>query len=218
MRYLKQTACLLSVLFVAAGAVQDIPEKLQGNSKVLDILEAIRHRDAIGERVLIWGHAYGSETAISLAREGKDVILFGNGTRLSLLGFASNARRWWLMKKLSDIEPERITGDGERVEGVEALFQTRLGDITQDTAEILFKDGASRVVPYDTFIVARARKRGTELFDALQARVPEVHAIGDYDKVNVIQRAVFTANEVVRSLDSDLGSVKQLTREPDTLM
>ncbi len=206
------------VVILAAGAVQDIPARLQGNPKVRDILDAIRNREGIGRRVLVWGHAYGSETAISLAQEGRQVTLFGNGTRLSLLGFASNARRWWLMKKLSDIDCERMPRDGERIEGVDVYFRSRLGELTQDTAEILFKDGSSRVVEYDTFIVARARKRSTGLLDALNSKVPEVYAIGDYDKVNVIQRAIFTANEVVRSLDVDGGDVEQLTTEPETLM
>ncbi len=122
------------------------------------------------------------------------------------------------MKKLSDIDCERMPRDGERIEGVDVYFRSRLGELTQDTAEILFKDGSSRVVEYDTFIVARARKRSTGLLDALNSKVPEVYAIGDYDKVNVIQRAIFTANEVVRSLDVDGGDVEQLTTEPETLM
>ncbi|MBD3649270.1 MAG: FAD-dependent oxidoreductase [Pseudomonadales bacterium] len=206
------------VVILAAGAVQDIPDKLEGNPKAMDILEAIRNRESLGQKILIWGHTYGAETAISLAQEGKDVTLFGNGTRLSLLGFASNARRWWLMKKLSDIDPVRIAGDGERIEGVDVYFQSRLGEVTDTTAEIVLKDGETRVVEYDNLIVARARKRSIGLMDSLQSRVPEVYAIGDYDKVNVIQRAIFTANEVVRSLDTDFNNVEQLTREPDALM
>jgi 2-enoate reductase len=205
-------------VIVAAGAVQDVPAKLHNNSKVLDIVEAIRQRDTLGDRILVWGLAYGSETAISLAAEGKDVTLFGTGTEHSLLGFASNARRWWLMKKLSDIDPVRPGPDDARMEEVKVYYQTRLGAISEDSAEILFKDGSRKEVPYDTLIVARARKKDQSLAEALEGRVPAVFTVGDYDQVNTIQRAVFSANEVVRSLDTDMDNIEQLTTEPASLM
>jgi 2-enoate reductase len=205
------------VVIIAAGAVQDIPEKLHNNPKVLDILEAIEKRDEIGEKIVIWGHSYGAETAISLAEEGKQVTLIGNGTHLSLLGFASTARRWWLMKKLSDIDPVRLE-DSEKLDNVDVIYQSRLGEVGEDTLEVLTKDGDPRVLEYDTLVVARARKRNMTLSDQLEGEVEEIYAIGDYAQVNVIEKAVLRANEVVRSLDSDHEVVEQLTTEPEGLI
>lgn len=205
-------------VIVAAGAVQNIPAGLEGNPKVMDIVEAIRRRDELGQRILVWGLAYGSETAISLAGEGKDVTLFGTGTEHSLLGFASNARRWWLMKKLSDIDPVRPSENDTRLDNIRVLYQARLGEVTEETVEILQKGGGREVLAYDNLIVARARKKDQTLAEALEGHVPAVFTIGDYDQVNTIQRAIFSANEVVRSLDTDMDNVEQLTTEPASLM
>jgi len=205
------------VVILAAGAVQDIPDKLHNNPKVLDILEAIEKRDELGEKVVIWGHSYGAETAISLAEEGKQVTLIGNGTHLSLLGFASSARRWWLMKKLSDIDPVRLA-DSEKLEDVDVIYQSSIGEVGDDTLEVTVKGGDSRVLEYDTLVVARARKRNMTLSDQLEGEVAEIYAIGDYAQVNIIEKAIFRANDVIRSLDSDHEAVEQLTTEPEGLI
>jgi 2,4-dienoyl-CoA reductase-like NADH-dependent reductase (Old Yellow Enzyme family)/thioredoxin reductase len=207
------------VVILAAGAVQDVPSKLHNNPKVLDILDAIDRRDELGDRIVVWGLSYGSETAISLAEEGKQVTLVGNGTHLSLLGFASNARRWWLMKKLSDeIDPVRAGADSQVFDDVDVRYQTTVGTVGENTLELLPKEGDPETLEYDQLIVARARKRDMSLQEQLEESATEVHAIGDYAQVNVIEKAVMRANEVVRTLDTDVEVVERLTTEPDALI
>jgi len=207
------------VVIIAAGAVQDIPKKLHNNPKVVDILEAIEKRDELGQKVVIWGLNYGAETAISLAEEGKDVTLLGNGNHLSLLGFAANARRWWLAKKLSsDINPVRAGEDSQVTENIDVMFQTKLGEVGENTLEVIPKGGTGKTIEYDTLVVARARKRNMTLMEQLEGKVPELYAIGDYAQVNVIEKAVLRANETVRSIDSDLEVVEQMTKEPGSLI
>jgi 2,4-dienoyl-CoA reductase-like NADH-dependent reductase (Old Yellow Enzyme family)/thioredoxin reductase len=207
------------VVIVAAGAVQDIPQRLHNNPKVVDILEAIERRDELGEKVVVWGLSYGAETAISLADEGKEVTLLGNGNHLSLLGFAANARRWYLAKKLSsDIDPVRAGEDSQVMENIDVMFQTRLGEVGENTLEVIPKGGESKTIEYDTLVVARARKRNMTLMEQLEGRVPELFAIGDYAQVNVIEKAVLRANETVRSIDSDEEVVEQMTKEPGGLI
>ncbi len=204
------------VVIVAAGAVQDIPKKLHNNSKAIDILEAIERRDEIGQKIVIWGLSYGSETAISLADEGKEVTLIGNGNHQSLLGFAANARRWWLTKKLSsDIDPVRASEESQVMDNINVMFQTRLGEVGENTLEVIPKNGENQTIEYDTLVVARARKRDMSLLEQLEDRVEEVYAIGDYAQVNIIEKAVLRANEVVRSIDSDTEVVEQMTKEPE---
>lgn len=207
------------VVIVAAGAVQDIPTKLHNNPRVVDILDAIERRDELGEKIVVWGMSYGAETAISLAQEGKQVTLIGNGNHRSLLGFASSARRWWLTKKLtSDINPVRAGEDSQVMEGVDVMYRTRLGEVSEQTLEVLPKGGEPKTLEYDTLIVARARKRNMTLMEQLEGKVPELYAIGDYAQVNVIEKAVMRANEVVRSLDSDQEVSERMTTEPDGLI
>ncbi len=207
------------VVIIAAGAVQDIPQKLHNNPRVIDILEAIEKRDQLGQKVVIWGLNYGAETAISLAEEGKDVTLLGNGNHLSLLGFASNARRWWLAKRLSaDINPVRAGAESQVLDKINVMFQTRLGAVGENTLEVIPKGGKSQTIDYDTLVVARARKRDMTLLEQLDGLVPELYAIGDYAQVNTIEKAVLRANETVRSIDSDLEVIEQMTKEPASLI
>jgi len=188
------------VVLLATGSTPTIPPKAADNPKVLDILQALRERDKIGQRVIIWGHAYGSETAVSLGEEGKDVTLFDNGGKDTLLGFASDARRFWLMKKLADVDPVRVHEGSRKADNVTAYFNTKVGEITEESVELKHKDGTTQRLAYDTLIIARARKRDNELSAQLEGKVPQLHEIGDCKEVRTIHRAVFGANEVVRAI------------------
>jgi hypothetical protein len=153
------------------------------------------------------------------ADEGKEVTLLGNGNHLSLLGFAANARRWYLAKKLSaDIDPVRAGEDSQVMENIDVMFQTRLGEVGENTLELIPKDGESKTIEYDTLVVARARRRDMTLMEQLEGKVPELYAIGDYAQVNVIEKAVLRANETVRAIDSDQEVVEQMTKEPGGLI
>ncbi len=209
------TAFNPDVVIIAAGAVQDIPEKLHNNPKVHDVLEAIENRGQLGDKVVIWGLSYGAETAVSLADEGKEVTLVGNGNHLSLLGFAASARRWWLAKKLSsEIDPVRAGEESQVMDNVNVMFNTTIGDVGENTLEAVGKDGSKTTIEYDNLIVARARKRNMSLMEQLEGKVPAVHPIGDYAQVNIIEKAVLRANEVVRSIDNDMAAEEPMATEP----
>ena len=192
------------VVILAAGSSPTMPEVAEGKFGVITHAQASRNRKAVGQRVVVWG-LFGVELAISLAQEGKDVVLVGRGSESSLGSDLSMARRWWLFRKLTDVNLPRETPEAARIYNPEVLFETEVEDIA--SREVTVKVGGNedrrRVIPCDTVILSRRfgeRKSNDSLFTELEGKVPEVYKIGDCSQVRGIKEAIFSANEVVRKM------------------
>ena len=192
------------VVILATGSSPTIPEVAQGKFGVMTHSEASKNMRAIGQRVVVWG-IFGVELAISLAEEGKDVVLLARAGEGSLGSDISGARRWWLLRKLTDMNIVRESPEAMRITNPELLYHVEVEDIT--TEEIKVKvggnEGRAKVIPYDTLILSQRfgeRKANDSLFDELQGKVPEVFKIGDCDQVRGILEAIHGANEVVRKI------------------
>ena len=188
------------VVIVATGSSMVVPEVVQGKPGVMTHIEALRNKMAIGDKVVIQGLGYGPELAISLAEEGKNVTIFGKGEAL-----AANVpilRRWFIIKRLTDVDVAR--GDGDiptRLEGnPKVLTEVSLSGVTGEGVVVVDKDEKSEVFPFDTFIISLGRKRNTSLFEALQGKVPELYQVGDCSKVGEIWEATKSANEIARKI------------------
>ena len=185
------------VVIVAAGSSMVVPEIARGKPGVMDHIEAVKNWRAIGRRVVIWG-LVAAELAISLAEEGKDVVMIGRGGEETLARDQTGARRFYLWRKLTDYNPARGTPYHARVNNPRVLYYVDVEDITSDGIRIVDKDGARRVLPYDTFIISRERAANDSLFNALQGKAAEVYKIGDCAEVGDIKKAIWDANEVAR--------------------
>ncbi|HHE75352.1 MAG TPA: hypothetical protein ENL37_09720, partial [Desulfobacteraceae bacterium] len=139
-------------VIMATGASLKIPEMAQGKSGVLDHVEALEKRDEIGQRVVVWGLMYGAELAISLAMEGKEVTLIGEAGERTMASHASNARKDWIWRKLSDINYPRETPEAQRVDNPVVKLNVKVRDIGAEGVEIEDKQGDKRVLPYDTLV------------------------------------------------------------------
>ncbi len=188
------------VVIMATGSSMIIPEVVKGGPGVMDHIEALRRRAEIGHRVVVWGLAYGAELAISLAEEGREVVVIGEGNETTLGGHASNFRRWWVLRKLADIDPARGTPEAQRLSNPKVLANVRVEKITSEGIALTDKRGDSQVLPYDALIISRGRRRNNALSRRLQARATEVHEIGDCASVADIQQAISRANEVARTI------------------
>jgi 2-enoate reductase len=188
------------VVIVATGSSLIIPEVAQGSPGVMDHIEALRNRKEIGQRVVVWGFTYGAELAISLAEEGKEVVLIGEGSEKTLGGHASNFRRWWILRKLADVNTARGTPESQRVSNPRVLSNVRVNEITPLGIALTIDKGERSVLGYDTLVISRGRKRENALTSQLQAKATEVHEIGDCSSVGDIQKAIFSANEVARAI------------------
>ena len=187
-------------VIMATGSWMIIPEVAEGRPGVMDHIEALRNRKKIGHRVVVWGLTYGAELAISLAEEGREVVLIGEGGEKTLGGHASNFRRWWILRKLADVNTARETPEAQRVSNPKVLSNVRVEEITSEGIELTDEQGEKTVLAYDTLVISRGRERDNALSGQLQGRATEFHEIGDCSSVGDIQKAVSSANEVARAI------------------
>jgi 2-enoate reductase len=192
-------------VILAAGSSLTLPKQAEGKPGVMTHTEALRRKREIGKKVVVWGFL-GQELAVSLAEEGKDVVLLGAGREDALVSGAGgyilpfSSRRVYILKKLTDIDFVRPEPGDARLENAEVLYQAEVQDIADGAVTVGFKDGSRRVVEYDTLIVSLGRKRNDSILSELQRRVPEVYRIGDCDHNGNINHAIQTANEVARRI------------------
>jgi len=193
------------VVILATGSSATIPEVAKGKPGVMTHSEALKRKKEVGNKVAVWG-LFGCELAIALAEEGKDVVLLGRSGEGSLATDLSAGRRWYLLRRLTDINVPRVAPEAVRPSNLEVSYNVKVEDITAEGIKLVTTADdveTKRVIPYDTLILSRRfgeRKANDSLFDELQGRVAEVHKIGDCLQVRSIQDAVWTANEVARKI------------------
>ena len=190
------------VVIVATGSTAVLPEIARGKPGVMTYRDACREPRAVGEKVVVWGF-FGAELAISLAEQGKDVLLIGKAGDTSIGSDVSGARRFWLMRKLTDMSFAREGPETTRVTNPRVLADTDIIDISAGGARIRDGDGAEKTLPYDTIIVAQRfgeRQKNDSISGELKGKKPEVHLIGDCAQVRGIREAIWTANEVARTI------------------
>jgi 2-enoate reductase len=166
----------------------------------MDHIQALKNKTAIGQRVVIWGLVYGAELAISLAEEGKDVVLIGEAKENAMTSHASAVRKYWVWRKLTDANAMRATPETIRLENPKVLTSVKVESVTSGEINIKTKDGAAQTLAYDTLIISRGRKSNDELFEKLEGQAKETYKIGDCSKAANIHQAVWSANELVRKI------------------
>lgn len=184
---------------MAAGSSMALPDVAKDKPGVMNHIEALRRKHEIGQRVVIWG-LVAAELAISLAEEGKDVVMIGRGGEDTLARDYTTLRRFYVLRKLTDINVPRETPESDRVYNPRVLYFIEVEEIMPEGIRIVNKDGAREVLPYDTLIISREREANDALFNELQGKAPEVYKIGDCSQVGDIKTAVWSANEVARKI------------------
>jgi len=187
------------VVIVAAGSSMSMPDVTEGQPGVMDHIEAVKNWRMIGQRVVIWG-LVAAELAISLAEQGKEVVMMGRGGQDTLAKDAPWSRRFYLFRRLTDANLVRESPEAMKMDNPEVLYNIEVEDITPEGIKIVNKDGKRRVLPYDTLIVSRERMANDSLFEELKATAPEVYKIGDCAEVADIKTAIWAANEVARKI------------------
>ncbi len=187
------------VVILAAGSSLVLPEVTRDKPGVMTHIEALRRKREIGQRVVIWG-LVAAELAVSLAEEGKDVVIMGRGGEDTLARDQGGSRRFYLFRKLMDINVPRGTPEAVRASNLQVLYYIDVEDITAGGIKIVDKDGRSSVLPYDTLIISRERASNDSLFGELEGKAAEVHKIGDCSEVGNIRAAIWSANEVARKI------------------
>jgi 2,4-dienoyl-CoA reductase-like NADH-dependent reductase (Old Yellow Enzyme family)/thioredoxin reductase len=187
------------VVIVACGASMVIPEIAKGVPGVMDHIHACREQKSIGQTVVIWGLA-AAELALSLAEEGKDVTIIGSGNEKALGGpWVQGVRQIYLFRKLTDIPLARETAEARRVQNPQVLFGVKVEEVTSKGVRITDKGGIEKILPYDTLIISRERKKNNPLAGQLLGKTA-VYKIGDCARVSEIKEAIWSANEVARKI------------------
>jgi 2-enoate reductase len=187
------------VIIVAAGSTMSVPDVAKGKPGVMDHIEACNNQRAIGQRVVIWG-LVACELAVSLAQAGKDVTMIGRGGEETLARDYPGSRRWYMLRKLLDINAVRELPDQQMQPNVKVRFYTEVDEVGPDVLKVHDRDGARDEIPYDTLIISRERTSNNTIFEALKGKAPEVYNIGDSNVVGQIKDAVWAANEVARKI------------------
>jgi len=167
----------------------------------MDHIEAVKNWRAIGQKVVIWG-LVAAELGISLAEEGKDVVMIGRGGEETLARDYAAGRRWYILRRLTDANVPRAVPEAERLSNPKVLYYVDVEGIADGEIKIKVGGNAERkeVLPYDTLIISREREANDSLFNELQGKAAEVHKIGDCSEVGDIKTAIWSANEVARKI------------------
>lgn len=187
-------------VIIATGASLIMPDVAKGKPGVMDHIEALKNRADVGDKVVVWGLMYGAELAVSLAAGGKEVVLVGEGDEKSMVGHTAEGRKWWILRKLIDMNVVRGTEHAARLENCEVSLKAKVKDITSGNIHIETEEGDLKQIGFDTLIISRGRQKEDSLFDKLQGKTAEIYKIGDCATPGNIQKAVRSANEIARKI------------------
>ncbi|MFC1929422.1 FAD-dependent oxidoreductase [Chloroflexota bacterium] len=119
----------------------------------------------VGKKVVVIGSDLaGLETAEFLVRRGKEVTIVDEAEQLGegmLKELLRTFRPWMEIKKIT-------TFSGVKYE-----------EITSEGVTITPKDGERKTIEADTVMIITKYKKNSDLYQALEGKVPELHLIGD---------------------------------------
>lgn len=165
-------------VIVATGSSVDIQNIPGVNRPLVLTLDDYLRGEKVGQRVAIIGAAYGSEVAVSLAREGKEVTILEKGGEEMLIAapYIDIMRMPVLPRYIKEEKVSLLTG-------VEVI------EIEDKKLRYMDKERKERELEVDTVILASGRRPNNELAKVLRGKVPELYEVGDC----VAPRRIFTA-------------------------
>jgi 2,4-dienoyl-CoA reductase-like NADH-dependent reductase (Old Yellow Enzyme family)/thioredoxin reductase len=156
------------ILIIAAGSTSIIPQ-LPG----IDLPKVVRAGDVelgrarVGDKVVVVGAGLtGSETALHLALEGKQVTLIDWLPLAEIETGAAVINNTILRKQLQDCKVTTLTG-------------LALSAVISSGIEVVDKDSHRSELPCDTVVLAMGVKPRSDLVELFKGLVPEVTVIGD---------------------------------------
>jgi 2,4-dienoyl-CoA reductase-like NADH-dependent reductase (Old Yellow Enzyme family)/thioredoxin reductase len=166
------------VLILAIGA-EHIQPPIEGINlpHVLNVSDADLKKAPIGHRVVICGGGLsGSECALELAREGKQVTLVDRLPQEELCLDAFELIRFTLMKLLAESD-------------IKTCYMSEIVKITPGEVEIVGSDGNIRLLEADTVITAFGLAPNAAAVEELTGVIAETYIVGDSNQVGNIASA-----------------------------
>lgn len=148
----------------------------------------LKRKPPLGQKVVVLGGHEGAETAISLAREGKEVTLIEEGNGVGTPSYIVDGLRTLLVLEYLEKDKVRI------------LTGAKVQEITGQGVRVARSDGAQQLVEADHVIMALGRQADEDLYQALIGKVKELHRIGDCVTPRSIAEAVHEGNHLAKRL------------------
>jgi NADPH-dependent 2,4-dienoyl-CoA reductase/sulfur reductase-like enzyme len=172
------------VVVVATGSIPVFPA-ISGTERANVIMfdEVLRGRAPLGDRiVVVGGGSAGCETADLLAKQSRKVTIV-EMLDVPMSEAMPSRSRDLLLEELAKHE-------------VEVLAQTRAEAVTEDGIEVTAADGARRLLPADSVVLAAGFRPHTELYETVVGLFPEVHTVGDCSRCGLVMDAIQQAYRV----------------------
>jgi 2-enoate reductase len=173
------------VVIIATGSLFRLPNVPgTGGDKVFSIVDLFQEKVEAGETVLVVGGGLcGCETAVYLARKGKQVTIIEMREQLIPEGININTMMG-IQALLSQSK-------------VEVLLNTKLVEITKESAAVA-TNGAKKELKADSIVMATGFTWDPTLRDRLEGKVPELFTIGDCSEPRNIQGAIWDGFHAAR--------------------
>ncbi len=157
------------VLVVATGSRPSWPD-IEGvlHPMVVHYEEYLRGDATIGDSVVVVGGVEGAEVAVSLALQGKDVVLVektGDVTKAPYL--------------LDPVRRQMLVEEYIPKAGVKLRLHQKVVEIGPGGVRTIDRDGRRETLVADSVVVSCGRLPNEHLKEALEGKVPELYAIGD---------------------------------------
>ncbi|MCL5046534.1 MAG: NAD(P)/FAD-dependent oxidoreductase [Actinobacteria bacterium] len=153
---------------LATGSTDLVPDiKGANSSNVLRLTDYLRRRPETGQRVVVLGGDEGAETALSLARDGKNVVLVSENE-----SYASPAYIYPYANRAMPLK--RMLNQA----GVRVVRRSKVIEITSSGVR-LERDGQQEILEADTVILAFGRKPNKGLQEELSGTNREIYELGD---------------------------------------
>jgi 2,4-dienoyl-CoA reductase-like NADH-dependent reductase (Old Yellow Enzyme family)/thioredoxin reductase len=173
------------VVMIATGSnslLPDIPGADRANVGTLD--DYLNQELSAGNRVAVIGGGYGTECAISLAKEGKEVTMLEEGPKeaISVTPYIPfmGARYLYCAQNIGQL-------------GIKSVAQVKVKEITDKGVKYENDQGKEELLEVDTVIFALSRVPDNRLVDELEGKVSELYTLGDAEKPGIIHNAIHTA-------------------------
>ncbi len=174
------------IILAATGAKQKTL-KLEGGGRVRYAVEFLLGDQKTGQHVVVIGGGIsGCEIAYELAKDGKDVTIVEMLPQILPDPSFSAANKNCLKELLI-------------YHKVKVLTQSHVGRIGEDTVTVA-SEGGEQTLKADTVIAAIGYTSDTTLYDRIRLCKKQTYLLGDAQYVSNILNAIWSANEVARSI------------------
>lgn len=180
----------IDAVIIATGSRPVMPDISGiGKDSVVTATDLLLGKKKAGENVVIAGGGLiGCETALWLARQGKNVTIVEMAEDILLAGpQLCHANSLMILDLLKFHKINILTNAG-------------LSEITEDGVVVTDKSCSKNRLSVDTVVIATGLKSDQELYRSIAATVPNLYVIGDARQPRNIMNCIWDAYEIARNI------------------